>query len=135
MNEQLRDRILRRLETLPDERGLQLLDYVEFLESKYAERAAPSNIFARISDTVQDTMRAGKLPLEAITGTVGFFDGASKVVKGLSAAAQSVVEEAGRTAEQLAKPTRSEAPPPPAPPPATPPVTPPVTPPPAEPAG
>lgn len=121
MNEQLRDRILRRLETLPDERGIQVLDYVEFLESKYAERAAPSNIFARISDTVQDTMRAGKLPLEAISGTVGFFDGASKVVKGLSAAAQSVVEEAGRTAGQLAKSTKSEAPPPPAtPPPAEP---------------
>lgn len=119
MNEQLRDRILRRIETLPDERGIQVLDYVEFLESKYAERAAPSNIFARISDTVQDTMRAGKLPLEAISGTVGFFDGASKVVKGLSAAAQSVVEEAGRTAEQLGKSTKSEPPPPATPPPPT----------------
>mgnify|MGYP003453516072 FL=1 len=62
MNEQLRDRILRRLDTLPDERGLQLLDYVEFLESKYAERSTPSNLFARFSDSVQDTMRAGKLP-------------------------------------------------------------------------
>ena len=50
MNEQLRDRILRRLDTLPDERGLQLLDYVEFLESKYAERSTPSNLFARLSE-------------------------------------------------------------------------------------
>jgi len=84
MNEQLRDRIARRLEALPDERGLQIIDYVEFLESKYAERSTPTNIFARLSDTVQDTMRAGKLPLEAISGTVGFFDGASKVMRGIA---------------------------------------------------
>ncbi len=108
MNEQLRDRILRRLDTLPDERGLQLLDYVEFLESKYAERSAPSNLFARLSDTVQDTMRAGKLPLDAISGTVGFLDSASKVVKGLSAAASVVVEEASKTAQTLTTPAQSK---------------------------
>lgn len=116
MNEQLRDRILRRLDTLPDERGLQLLDYVEFLESKYAERSTPSNLFARFSDTVQDTMRAGKLPLDAISGTVGFLDSASKVVKGLSAAASAVVEEASKTAQTLTTPAAPKAEPPAVPP-------------------
>jgi len=116
MNEQLRDRIARRLEALPDERGLQILDYVEFLESKYAERSTPTNIFARLSDTVQDTMRAGKLPLEAISGTVGFFDGASKVMRGIASAANAVVDEASKTAEQLAKSGAKD----PAPPAATP---------------
>lgn len=129
MNEQLRDRILRRLEGLSDERALQVLDYVEFLESKYAERSSPTNIFARITDTVQDTMRAGKLPLEAISGTVGFFDGASKVMRGVASAASAVVDEASRTAEQLTK-SPPPAPAEPAPPPAeesatTPPTTPP----------
>ncbi|HQW65545.1 MAG TPA: hypothetical protein PLJ23_00820 [Gemmatimonadales bacterium] len=126
MNEQLRDRIARRLEALPDERGLQILDYVEFLESKYAERSTPTNIFARLSDTVQDTMRAGKLPLEAISGTVGFFDGASKVMRGIASAATAVVDEASKTAEQLAK-SGAKDPAPPAAPPAAP--TPPADPP------
>ena len=49
MNDLLKQRILRRLETLSDERGFQILDYVEFMESKYAERQTPSNIFARIT--------------------------------------------------------------------------------------
>ena len=40
MNAYLRDKMLQKLETLSDERGYQVLDYVEFLESKYAERAA-----------------------------------------------------------------------------------------------
>lgn len=126
MNEQLRDRIARRLEALPDERGLQILDYVEFLESKYAERSTPTNIFARLSDTVQDTMRAGKLPLEAISGTVGFFDGASKVMRGIASAATAVVDEASKTAEHLAK-SGAKDPAPPAAPPAAP--TPPADPP------
>lgn len=94
MNEALKQRILRRLETLGDERGYQILDYVEFLESKYAARANPTNIFAKMTETVGDVMRAGKLPVKAISGTMGLMDSASKVMKGVAAAAQAVVDEA-----------------------------------------
>jgi hypothetical protein len=94
MNESLKQRILRRLETLADERGYQILDYVEFLESKYAARAAPTNIFAKMTETVEDVMRAGKIPVKAISGTMGLVDSAGKVMKGVAAAAQAVVNEA-----------------------------------------
>src|SRR3970282_1887571 len=51
MNEFMRERLLRRLETLSDERLYQVLDYVEFLESKYAERKpAPPNVFQRFGE-------------------------------------------------------------------------------------
>ena len=104
MNEHLKERILRRLETLSDERGYQVLDYVEFLESKYAERGAPTNIFAKFTERVEDTLRAGKMPLDAISGTVKVFDGASKVMQGLSSAAQTVLDEGLRTAQTITKP-------------------------------
>ena len=39
MNAYLRDKLLQKLDSLSDERGYQVLDYVDFLESKYAERA------------------------------------------------------------------------------------------------
>jgi hypothetical protein len=94
MNDLLRQRILRALETLSDERAYQVLDYVEFLESKYAERQRPSGILAKLTETVEDTMRAGKLPVKAISGTMGIMDSAAKVMKGLAAAGQSVVDEA-----------------------------------------
>ena len=42
MNSYLRDKLLQKLDSLSDERGYQVLDYVEFLESKYAERQAPA---------------------------------------------------------------------------------------------
>lgn len=98
MEAHLKERILRRLEGLPDERGYQVLDYVEFLESKYAARANPDNLFTKLSERVEDTMRAGKLPVEAISGTVTLFGSASKVMRGLASAAQSVVDEASKAA-------------------------------------
>jgi hypothetical protein len=114
MNDLLRQRITRLLETLDDEKAYQLLDYAEFLTSKYAERAQPSGILARITQTVENTMRAGKLPVQAITGTVGLMDSAAKVMKGLAAAGQAVVDEAVKAAEDASKrelPREPESPP------------------------
>lgn len=121
MNEALMQRIQRKLAALSDERGYQVLDYVEFLESKFAERATPTGIFAKITETVEDTMRAGKLPIQAISGTMGVMDSAAKVMKGFAAAGKAVVDEAVRAAE--GKPPLGEggAPPEPAAPPAAPP--------------
>jgi len=99
VNDALKQRILRKLESLSDERGYQILDYVEFLESKFAERAAPTGIFAKITETVEDTMRAGKLPIQAISGTMGVMDSAAKVMKGFAAAGKTVVDEAMRASE------------------------------------
>jgi hypothetical protein len=104
MNDLLRQRILRRLESLPDERAYQILDYIEFLESKFAERAAPTGILARITETVEDTMRAAKLPVQAITGTASVMDSASKLMKGLAAAGQAVVDEAVKAASSQPTP-------------------------------
>ena len=98
MNDLLKQRIARALDSLSDERGYQILDYIEFLESKYAERARPGGLFARLTETVEDTMRAGKLPIQAISGTMGLVDGAAKVMKGLAAAGQAVVDEAVKAA-------------------------------------
>ena len=39
-----------------------MLDFIEFLDSKYAERGAPGGILAKVTEAVEDTMRAGKLP-------------------------------------------------------------------------
>ena len=106
---------MRRLEGLPDERGYQILDYVEFLESKYAERAAPSGLLARITETVEDTMRAGKLPIKAISGTMGVMDSATRLMKGLAAAGSAVVDEAVRAAESAGRPVPDGPPVKPAP--------------------
>ncbi len=113
MNDLLKQRIMRALDTLPDDRAYQVLDFVEFLESRYAERQRPTGFLAKITETVEDTMRAGKLPIQAISGTMGLMDSATKVMKGLAAAGQAVVDEAISVAQ--APPSRP-APPAPKPP-------------------
>jgi hypothetical protein len=112
MNDLLKQRITRLLESLDDEKAYQVLDFAEFLTSKYAARAEPSGILAKITATVENTMRAGKLPVQAITGTMTLMDSAAKVMKGLAAAGQAVVEEAVKAAETTSRPELPEDSPP-----------------------
>ena len=109
MNEALKDRISRRLEGLADERGYQILDYIEFLDSKYGNRAA-SGFFTRLTETAEDTMRAVGLPIRAVSGTMGIMESAGKVMKGVAAAAKAVVDEAVDAASQQ-KPSTPPTPP------------------------
>jgi hypothetical protein len=104
MNDLLKQRIGRLLDSLDDGHGYQILDYIEFLDSKYAARARPTGILAKITETVEDTMRAGKLPIQAISGTMGLMDSATRVMKGLAAAGQAVVEEAVKAAGTTSHP-------------------------------
>lgn len=95
MNEHLRDRIHRKLDTLSEERAYQVLDYVEFLASKYAERPAPvtANVFTRFTEAVEDRLRAGKVSSSAIAETMGLMNKAVKVLDGMTAAGRSVATD------------------------------------------
>ena len=104
MNDLLRQRITKLLESLDDEKAYQVLDYAEFIGSKYAARSEPDGILSKITATVENTMRAGKLPVQAITGTMSLMDSAAKVMKGLAVAGQAVVEEAVKAAENRVEP-------------------------------
>jgi len=94
MNEFLRKRIERKLEALPDERVYQVLDYIEFLESKYATRTPESpSALQRLAETVEDTLRAGRVSATAIKSTMDTMAAAGRVVGGIAAAGKAVVDE------------------------------------------
>jgi hypothetical protein len=96
MNPYLRDKMLQKLESLSDERGYQVLDYVEFLESKYAERAtaaAAGNPLSRFADAVEEKLRAGKVSASAIAETMGLMNRAVGVLNGAAAAGKSVASD------------------------------------------
>lgn len=94
MNEVLRERLLRKLDVLSDEKVYQVLDYVEFLESRYAERPAGAPAFQKVAETLEDTMRAGRVPITIIKGTMDTVSKAGKFLGGLAAAGKAAVEEA-----------------------------------------
>jgi hypothetical protein len=102
MNAHLRDRILRKLDALNDERGYQVLDYVEFLESKFAERQTPAgNAFTRFSEAVEDRMRAGKISASAIAETMGLLNRAANILNGAVAAGKSVATDIYSAAQNV----------------------------------
>jgi hypothetical protein len=96
MNPYLRDKLLQKLESLSDERGYQVLDYVDFLESKYADRPAPAaagNPLSRFADAVEERLRAGKVSASAIAETMGLMNKAVGVLSGAAAAGKSVASD------------------------------------------
>ncbi len=92
MDELMKDRVLRRLDGLPDEKVHQVLDYIEFLESRFGDRSGPSTL-EKIADRVEDTMRAGRVSVSAIKGTREVFDVAGRVVQGIADASRTVIDE------------------------------------------
>ena len=94
MNEFMRERMLRRLDSLSDERLYQVLDYIEFLESKYADRETASpNVFQRFAEGVEDTLRAGKISASAVAQTMDLMSKAMGVLSGVAAAGKSVASD------------------------------------------
>jgi hypothetical protein len=115
MQPHLRDRIIRKLESLSDERGYQILDYAEFLESRYAERPAPpASIFQRFGDAVEDSLRAGKVSATTISRAMGFMGQAMSALEGVAAAGKSVASDiagaAGMTAPRTSGTTPAAGP-------------------------
>ena len=102
MNDLLNERIRRKLDVMPDEQAYQVLDYIEFLESKYSQRAAGAPAFQKVAETLEDTMRAGRVPITIIRGTMDAVGKAGRFLEGLAAAGKAAVEEAKK---QAATPT------------------------------
>lgn len=88
----LRDRLWRKLEALPEERLYQVLDYVEFLESRYASRPAPPpGGVQRFAERLEDGMRVRKVAPKVIMGTMRVMGAAAKVMDGVTATGRELL--------------------------------------------
>jgi hypothetical protein len=85
---------MRKLAVLPEAQIYQVLDYIEFLESKYAPgRAAKPDGLQRFAERLEDGMRIRKVAPAVISGTVNIVGTARKVIQGVSEAGKEI----GRT--------------------------------------
>ena len=117
MNPSLRERILRHLDTLPDEQAYHVLDFIEFMESKYASRTSPpASLFQRFTEGIEDTLRAGRVSAAAIGETVSLLNKAAGVLGGVAAAGKSVASDIVSAASRATESVTSGSPEPPAPP-------------------
>lgn len=112
MYDVLRDRIWRNLEALPEEKLYQVLDYIEFLNSKYSrEPVRPGTPFQRFGERLEDKLRGNRVGLDAIRSTLGVVGTADRMVSGLTEAGRSLIREVGGSVLPPEPSSRPPAPP------------------------
>jgi hypothetical protein len=105
MNDILRERLIRKLDTLPEEKIYQILDYIDFLESKYAPKPSTApNALKRFAEGVEDTLRAGKMSANVIGGTMNVMNKAVGVLTDVANAGKSVATEIVGAASSVTSP-------------------------------
>lgn len=107
MHALLRERLWRKLEALPEDRVYQVLDYVEFLESKYAPAPSQASGARRFAERLEDTMRARRMAGSVISGTMDVVGIAARVVDGVTDVGRALVTgetSASRTANATGTP-------------------------------
>jgi hypothetical protein len=95
MHDILRERVWRRLQGLPQEQLYQVLDYVEFLEAKYAkEQAVKADPIQKFAERLEDGLRMRSVAPKVISGTVGLLGTARKVMRTVSDAGREILDQA-----------------------------------------
>lgn len=95
MHDILRERILRKLDALPESQVYQVLDYLEFLEQRYAtQEARKPDTIQRFAERLEDSMRMRNVAPKVISGTVGTLGMARKVVQGVTTAGRDIIDAA-----------------------------------------
>ncbi|MEX0935482.1 MAG: hypothetical protein WD013_01170 [Gemmatimonadota bacterium] len=94
MHETLRTRILRRLETLPEAKLYQVLDYIEFLESEYGDRAIrdPSGL-QRMAERLEDGLRKRTFNPSNLREAFQLISAADRVLSSVSEAGRELLAE------------------------------------------
>ncbi len=111
MDEVLRQRLWRHIEALPDEQVYQVLDYIEFLSSKYhREGVRGASSFQRSGERLQDKMRAQQVGVRAIRGTLEAVGTADRVLSGIAEAGRSLLREVEAGLRPEPRPNDSTAP-------------------------
>lgn len=96
----LRRRVWRKLESLPDERLYQVLDYIEFLEGKYAEQVPEEpDRMQKFAEGIQDKLRARRAAPWALKGVMGALSVVDRAVGTAAKTARGLageIEKVGR---------------------------------------
>lgn len=111
MNEILRKEIWRKLESLPDDKAYQVLDYLNYLQSQYGATDSGTSGFQRFGELFQDTMRKRKVPAAALKETMKVMGAADRVLGAVrDAGREFLVELEGGRPEPGAPDTEDEPP-------------------------
>ena len=97
MHEALRQRILRKLETLPEARLYQVVDYIEFLESRYSESSFPdeASVLQRLAERLEDSLRNRTVSPSRLREAFQLISAADRVLGSLADVGREVFSDSG----------------------------------------
>ncbi len=100
MHDVLRQRLLRKIESLPDERIYQVLDFIEFLDSKYAHTApVEASGLQKFAENLEDKLRRKAVSPTTIREAFQLISAADRVLSGVSSAGKQILADLGEALE------------------------------------
>jgi len=105
MHDVLRQRLLRKIESLPDEQVYQVLDYIEFLESKYAATVpVEASGLQKFAEGLEDKLRRKAVSPSTIREAFQLISAADRVLAGVSSAGRQILSDLNQVLEPGAAP-------------------------------
>ena len=94
MHDVLRARLLRKIESLPEDQIYQVLDYIEFLESRYASDLEPeASGLQRFAEKLEDRLRRRTVSPANIREAFQLIAAADRVLSSVSSAGKQIINE------------------------------------------
>ena len=94
MHDVLRQRLIRRIESLPEAQVYQVLDFVEFLESKYARDArVEPTVLQKFAEGVEDKLRNKAMNPATLREAFQLIAAADRVLADVSSAGKQILGE------------------------------------------
>ena len=94
MHDVLRQRLIRKIEGLPEEQVYQVLDYIEFMESKYASKIdVETSGLRKFAEDLEDKLRRTAISPGTIREAFQLVSSADKVLSDLSRAGRQVLDD------------------------------------------
>ncbi len=101
MHDVLRQRLLRKIESLPDEQIYQVLDFIEFLESKYAETVpVESSGLQKFAEGLEDKLRKKAVSPGTIREAFQLISAADRVLSSVSSAGKQILADLNASGER-----------------------------------
>ena len=103
MHDVLRQRLLRRIESLPEAQIYQVLDFIEFLESKYAkDLKVEATGLQKFAEGLEDKLRKKAVSPSTIREAFQLIAAADRVLSNVSSAGKQILNELGAGSEEAA---------------------------------
>ena len=94
MHDILRERLMRKIESLPEKQVYQTLDYIEFLESKYGTDATEETSgLRRFAEAMEDKLRKRSMSPAKLREAFQLISAADRVLSNVSSAGRKLMEE------------------------------------------